>query len=193
MGLPGQSQPQPRAPGACRCRADCNRHTCLEQCEEFGPPGERMPRHTPCCHCLKCATRETLWRQGLMLFPPEHAALKPVLARWSVAFARSLKVHLREDGDVATGEKAIFALGGGTVHACLTHAHNSAKRPTLQNACAALPQSCSTFLSHTSWRWCPAPPTGRWLRCRRCRRPSRRRRWSPSPPAAWTSTWRFLR
>ncbi|KIZ05855.1 hypothetical protein MNEG_2096 [Monoraphidium neglectum] len=36
-----------------------------------------------------------------MLFPPEHAALKPVLARWSVAFARSLKAHLREDGDVA--------------------------------------------------------------------------------------------
>ena len=44
-----------------------------------------------------------LVRQGLMLFPPEHAALKPLLARWSIAFARALKAHLREDGDVAAG------------------------------------------------------------------------------------------
>ncbi|GBF91441.1 hypothetical protein Rsub_04181 [Raphidocelis subcapitata] len=46
-----------------------------------------------------------LVRQGLMLIPREHAALKPVLARWSIAFARALKTHLREDGDVA-GELA---------------------------------------------------------------------------------------
>jgi hypothetical protein len=46
-----------------------------------------------------------------MLFPPEQAALKPVLARWAVAFARALKTHLREDGDVGAGAVAALTCG----------------------------------------------------------------------------------
>ena len=39
-----------------------------------------------------------------MLFPVEAAPLTPVLGRYTVAFARALKTHLREDGDAGRGE-----------------------------------------------------------------------------------------
>jgi hypothetical protein len=56
--------------------------------------------HTdPLLPCPSLAARP----QGLMMFPQDQGAVKPVLARWSIAFARALKAHLREDGDVGAG------------------------------------------------------------------------------------------
>ena len=41
-------------------------------------------------------------RQVLVLFPPEtNSQLCPLVQRWSVAFARTLKAHLRQSGDPA--------------------------------------------------------------------------------------------
>eukprot|EP00877_Chromochloris_zofingiensis_P009929 jgi/Chrzof1/518/Cz01g18220.t1 len=41
-----------------------------------------------------------LIRQVLMFIPPEEMALRAALVRWTIAFPKSLKVHLREDKDI---------------------------------------------------------------------------------------------
>lgn len=35
-----------------------------------------------------------------MFIPPEEMALRAALVRWTIAFPKSLKVHLREDKDI---------------------------------------------------------------------------------------------
>lgn len=39
-------------------------------------------------------------RQGLTAFPVDDIVAKQMLTRWSIAFSKSLMVHLREDGDI---------------------------------------------------------------------------------------------